>query len=268
MSEWGYCNHNGPHTWKESFPLALGNRQSPIDICTADGCVQDEELTHVPLTIEYLTKCKLITNTGSGWKIGVSGTGSLLEGGPLGNDKYRLQQFHCHWGKVPEEGSEHTVDGTTFSGEIHLVHWNEKYGSFDDAVDKEDGLAVLGVFFQVGQEHPELLKIEQLLPNIEHNGDNFFIEEEINPAAFLPVSRSYWTYGGSLTTPPCLESVTWIVFKEPIEVSKEQLEAFRKLRSYGRLDAIPEDEFEGQILANYRPPLEVGARTVRSCDFK
>ena len=33
----------------------------------------------------------------------------------------------------------------------------------------------------------------------------------------------YWTYEGSLTTPPLYESVTWIVFKEPIEMSDDQV---------------------------------------------
>jgi carbonic anhydrase len=46
-----------------------------------------------------------------------------LEGGPLGNDLYRLEQFHCHWGENSDEGSEHTVDGKAYPGEVELfVH--------------------------------------------------------------------------------------------------------------------------------------------------
>ncbi|CAG7834944.1 unnamed protein product [Allacma fusca] len=267
MSLWGYCSHNGPHTWGDKFPLALGQRQSPINI-NSEAAVADDDLAAQPLQLDYLARAKLITNTGSSWKVTLDGPGSVLQGGPLGGDKYRLEQFHCHWGKGTDEGSEHTVDGASYPAEIHLVHWNcDKYGSMEEAVDKEDGLVVLGIFLQVGEEHAELGKIVDLLSRVEHNGDNFFFEQELDPATFLPENKSYWTYGGSLTTPPCLESVTWIVFKEPVQISEAQLNSFRQLRTYGRLDKQPEDEFEGQIIANFRPPVEVGERTVRSCDL-
>lgn len=63
---------------------------------------------------------------------------------------YKLQQWHCHWGAVNGEGSEHTVDGRSFSGELHLVHWNTtKYNSFAEAAGQTDGLAVLGVLLMV-----------------------------------------------------------------------------------------------------------------------
>lgn len=42
---------------------------------------------------------------------------SELVGGPL-DDSYRLQQFHCHWGFSSDKGSEHTVDGQSFAGEV------------------------------------------------------------------------------------------------------------------------------------------------------
>lgn len=75
---------------------------------------------------------------------------SELRGGPLGSDVYKMQQWHCHWGARNGEGSEHTVDGRSFSGELHLVHWNtSKYNSFQEAAGQEDGLAVLGVLLMV-----------------------------------------------------------------------------------------------------------------------
>ena len=47
-----------------------------------------------------------------------------------------------------------------------------------------------------------------------------------DPTGVLPASRDYWTYLGSLTTPPLLECVIWIVLKEPVTVSKEQVGPF------------------------------------------
>jgi carbonic anhydrase len=60
-----------------------------------------------------------------------------------------FKQLHFHWGSVDSIGSEHTVNGKSYAGEMHLVHYNSKYGDFDSALKHSDGLAVLGVFFQV-----------------------------------------------------------------------------------------------------------------------
>ena len=66
---------------------------------------------------------------------------------------YKLEQFHCHWGCTSDRGSEHTVDGRSFAGELHLVHWNSsKYSSFGEAAAYPDGLAVLGVFLSVSND--------------------------------------------------------------------------------------------------------------------
>lgn len=104
-----------------------------------------------PLKWKYVPEhTKSLVNPGYCWRVDVNGTESELTGGPLGNNIYKLEQFHCHWGCNDGKGSEHTVDGVSYAGELHLVHWNTtKYKSFNEAASQPDGLAVLGVFLKV-----------------------------------------------------------------------------------------------------------------------
>lgn len=53
------------------------------------------------------------------------------------------------------------------------------------------------------------------------NHSNTVIECGITPADVLPYDQRFYTYPGSLTTPPCYESVQWIVYKCPIKVSRK-----------------------------------------------
>lgn len=143
----------GPEKWGELFPLARGKRQSPIDIST-QSTTKGSELAQ-PLQIKYVPEnTRSLVNPGYCWRVDVNGKDSELTGGPLGEDKYVLEQFHCHWGSTDAKGSEHTVDGQSYAGELHLVHWNQtKYESFAEAARHPDGLAVLGVFIKVGVEN-------------------------------------------------------------------------------------------------------------------
>lgn len=175
-----------------------------------------------------------------------------------------MEQFHCHWGCSDGKGSEHTVDGKSYDGELHLVHWNAtKYASFNEAALHPDGLAVLGVFLQVGEHNSELDKVCRLLPFVTHKGDRVTVPEPCDPEKLLPQAHYYWTYLGSLTTPPCSECVTWIVFKEPIEVSRKQLDLMRNLRCYDVNEECPNNELGGKVINNYRPPLPLGNRELR-----
>lgn len=45
----------------------------------------------------------------------------------------------------------------------------------------------------------------------------------------LPTARNYYTYMGSLTTPPCSEGVLWLVMKQPVQVSQDQVNIFSRL---------------------------------------
>ncbi|CAG9798038.1 unnamed protein product [Chironomus riparius] len=272
--DWGYTTENGPEKWHEKFPLANGIRQSPVNIITS-LTKQSTDLQVNPLRWTYVPEnVKCLINPGYCWRVDVNAKGSELTGGPLNDDKYVIEQFHCHWGCSDGRGSEHTVDGQSFSAELHIVHWNSsKYNSFQEAAGHPDGLAVLGVFLKVGSEHEELDQIARLMPYIGHKGDRITLKS-VDIAKFLPENKAYWTYEGSLTTPPFNESVTWILFKEPMYVSSEQITLFRELRRYDVNDECPcneqnwlvydsVEEDPGKIVNNFRPPLELGNRELR-----
>lgn len=261
MVGWGYTKDNGPATWANIFPIAGGRRQSPINI-NCRGCNEDSKLTRLRPSYQGILVSEL-SNSGFSWQAKVAAGESNLVGGPLGNN-YVLEQFHCHWGKNNDTGSEHTVDGHMFPGELHLVHWNkDRYSSFAEAAASEGGLAVLGVFLTVGQENAELNKISKLLPFIQHKGQAITIPEPVNPAALIPKNGSYFTYAGSLTTPPCYETVTWLVYQQPMQVSQAQLDAFRAMKSYHPSECCPQDELAGCLVENYRPPCPLFEREVK-----
>lgn len=144
-----FSQFSGPEKWPELFPMASGHRQSPVNISRAHS-TRGSTLKQ-PLSWKYVPgNTKSLVNPGYSWRVDVNGNGSQLTGGPLMSDIYQLEQFHCHWGCSDGKGSEHTVDGLSYSGELHLVHWNTtKYTTFDEAAKHHDGLAVLGVFLKV-----------------------------------------------------------------------------------------------------------------------
>ncbi|XP_039320569.1 carbonic anhydrase 13 isoform X2 [Saimiri boliviensis] len=254
---WGYGEHNGPIHWNEFFPIADGDRQSPIEIKTKE-VKYDSSLR--PLSIKYdPSSAKIISNSGHSFNVDFDDTEdkSVLHGGPL-TGSYRLRQFHLHWGSADDHGSEHIVDGVRYAAELHVVHWNsDKYPSFVEAAHEPDGLAVLGVFLQIGEPNSQLQKIIDILDSIKEKGKQTRFTN-FDPLSLLPPSWDYWTYPGSLTVPPLLESVTWIVLKQAITISSQQLAKFRSLL------CTAEGEAAVFLLRNYRPPQPLKGRKVRA----
>jgi len=191
----------------------------------------------------------------------------VLTGGPYPH-KYKAEQFHFHWGKVSSHGAEHRVNGKRHAAELHIVHWNtELYPSFAEAAKSSTGLAVLGVFLTVGPtENPSLSKLVDLLPQVQHAEDAMDLPGGFDPASLLPADRSsYWTYSGSLTTPPCYESVRFLIFKDTVSVSEAQLNAFRALRSYKKDSAAHEKDLnQGRIVDNFRHTYPLNDRKILS----
>ena len=188
---------------------SVGAEQTPIDI-------RAEDLTfveHLPsLGFSYGTKVTLdVINNGSPGEFATvranvpAGGGELVVSGVT----YKLLQFHWH---TP---SEHERDGQKFPVEMHLVH---------QAAD--GSLMVVGVWITTGKEHKELKKLFADLP--QQAGEQRTIHH-FNLTRLLPKSLESFRYGGSLTTPPFNEGVKWVVLAEPIEMSAEQINAFKEL---------------------------------------
>ncbi|KFO77886.1 hypothetical protein N303_10626, partial [Cuculus canorus] len=243
--------------WQSPLTVPGGTRQSPINIQWRDS-VYDPVLK--PLKISYdPTTCLHIWNNGYSFLVEFddSTDKSIIVGGPLEN-QYRLKQFHFHWGAINEWGSEHTVDSKFYPAELHLVHWNAVvYPTFEEAVMEGDGLAVIGVFLKLGAHHEGLQAVVDALPAVKHK-DTVIEFDVFDPSCLLPSCPDYWTYAGSLTTPPLTESVTWIIKKQPIEVDENQLEAFRMLLF------TSDGEEEKRMVDNFRPLQPLMNRTVRS----
>ncbi len=129
----------------------------------------------------------------------------------VGGHTYALKQFHFH------HPSEEHVDGKVYPLEAHLVH-----------SDADGHTAVIAVLFDLGAANPLLDTMWKNIP-AEKEKEADISSISINVADLLPADRGYFTYMGSLTTPPCTEGVTWYVLKAHATISKEQLEAFVKL---------------------------------------
>lgn len=138
-----------------------------------------------------------------------SGLQISIYGGPLRNP-YILNSFHLHW-----EG-EHTLNGRRYDAELHLVHFNAKYGDFNNATSYPDGLAVLGFFLELDVDGPKKLnKFVDFLKHVQNPGTMFV---NTKPKQMLSMNEmlgaeplSVYSYPGSLTTPNCDEIVTWLV---------------------------------------------------------
>ncbi|KAK1330479.1 hypothetical protein QTO34_010668 [Cnephaeus nilssonii] len=254
---WGYGQKDGPSQWYKLYPIAQGDRQSPINIISRQA-VYSPSLKPLKLSYEGCTSLS-IANNGHSVQVDFNDSDdrSVVTGGPL-DGPYRLKQFHFHWGKMHNVGSEHMVDGKSFPCELHLVHWNaKKYSTFGEAASAPDGLAVVGVFLEIGAEHPYMNRLTDALYMVRFKGTKAQFTC-FQPNCLLPASRHYWTYPGSLTTPPLSESVTWIVLREPISISERQMEKFRGLH----FTSVDDERIH--MVNNFRPPQPLMGRLVKA----
>lgn len=147
-----------------------------------------------------------------------------VSGGPL-HGVYEFSQFHFHWGENDTYGSEDTINSHSYPMGIHLVFYKKNYRSARTAMDYPDGLTVLSLFYEVAEEdNPAYDEFARLLDSIARTSQSTSFEDPPSIFDLIKTDFSdYYSYNGSLTTPPCSEVVTWIDFAKPIPLSHDQV---------------------------------------------
>ena len=204
--KWSYSGAGAPDKWGGLSPeyaaCETGKRQSPVDI---KGAAVADDLA--PITFDYKPSPLRIVDNGHTIQVNYAPGSSITVGGK----KYELLQFHFH------KPAEERVNGKAYDMDVHLVHR-----------DQDGTLGVVAVLLAKGSENP---LIRTLWSNVPKAKDKEQVVDTVtvDAAALLPADRGYYTFAGSLTTPPCTENVTWFVLKAPVQVSAAQIEQFGKL---------------------------------------
>jgi len=212
-------------------------------------------------------------------------------------EKFCLDSFHFHWGSLDYKGSEHRVNGRQYPLEAHFVHFNcdrnggvtEVQATYANESDVEEAkaegidyheLGVVGIFFEISEDdNPAFDAIFSVLSNTTYptavvdeddeedcSQKSYVLEDDLDLFELIPfgaglAENGFFSYEGSLTTPPCTTDVRWYMMKTVGYISEGQLEAFRSLRT------IDDNGTEIGLSDNFRPDQDhnYSAQTVAEC---
>lgn len=202
--QWGYVGEGATAHWAELDPAYRlckdGLAQSPVNIARF---LQEEGL---PLSAEYSPVPLSILNDGRTIKVNFEAGGAFGFGG---------EHYNAMWADF-HTPSEHYFDGAPYPMEAHVFHKGD------------DGrIVALAVMMKIGRENEA---IEKIWSNVAASGAVQKVDGvQVSVSDLLPAELDYYSYKGSLTTPPCHEGLQWFVLKKPIEISERQLRAFQSV---------------------------------------
>ena len=219
--DWAYSGATGPDAWGQLKPAyrlcMLGKRQSPIDI-------RDGLPVHLdPIQFDYRPTRFRVIDTGRTVEVKFDLGNSITVMG----QRYELVAMHFH------RPSEERVNGRAYPMSAHLLH-KSPAGQH----------AVVAVLLDQGESQPLIQQVWNNLPLEKHQEQ--LAQAPMDPSQILPAQRAqYYTYMGSLTTPPCTENVLWMVMKQPVTVSIDQIDIFHRLYP---MNARPVQPTSGRLI--------------------
>jgi carbonic anhydrase len=159
--------------------------QSPVNI---DTMTVQSYPTDFPITLHYADSTSYVRDSGFNLEVGLSGSATF------GSQQTTLQQCHFH---TP---SEHRHNNESFVAECHFVHQDDHGHYF-----------VIAQLLTIGPENELLAQASRA-----HHG-------RLDFKSLQDALSDIYIYSGSLTTPPFVERVTWVVLRAMGTLSEEQL---------------------------------------------
>ncbi|KAE9421305.1 hypothetical protein Angca_006523 [Angiostrongylus cantonensis] len=204
---------------------ALGRYPSPIDIVPVIT-VFDERLQNAEFRVEYHSTGEFYaTNTGDALRLIREGNDSELAISFLPEEQYHLDMLTWHWSTEPMNGSEHTIGGVGYAGELHLIHRNTRFSTMEMALKQPNGVLAIAIFLNESHdENPVITPFIELLPNITYKGNEIRIAQFNFGGLFPPPEKTkeFWMYEGSETVEPFRETVQWLIFRSALPISSLQ----------------------------------------------
>uniref|UniRef100_A0A0N5APZ9 Alpha-carbonic anhydrase domain-containing protein n=1 Tax=Syphacia muris TaxID=451379 RepID=A0A0N5APZ9_9BILA len=253
-SKWGILSQK----W---WMCSKGKLQSPINI-NPKQIIYDSNLPPL-MTDENLALIDLV-NTGQMPRIRIANTQrwpSLnVTGGPLGIYRYRLLRVDIHYSMNETTGSEHSFDHKKLPMELQAIAINsEIYGNFSAALNNPHGIVGISTFVKLGKHTSKELKLlSDKVHQISYKRQAV-VMQNFALWKLLPTNAGYITYEGSMTTPGCQETVTWILLNQPLHISVRTLDRWRKLQK--TLTSNGKNLF---IAPNYRSLQSTNGRIIRT----
>ncbi|ESQ29070.1 hypothetical protein EUTSA_v10023909mg [Eutrema salsugineum] len=221
----------GPEGWSNVNPhwkvCSTGKFQSPIDLTN-----QRVSLLHDQAwKIEYKPAPAVILNRGHDIMVSWKGDAGKIT---IRDTEFKLVQ--CHW----HSPSEHTINGTRYDMELHMVH-----------TSAQGKTAVIGVLYRLGEPNEFLTKLLNGIKTVEKEEKNLGI---VDPRTIRVENEKFYRYIGSLTVPPCTEGVIWTVVERVNTISKEQIAALRNAVDDGyETNSRPVQDLHGRLVWFYDP---------------